>query len=71
MEIHKMKKDELKAMGLDKNLETELEIRKALHGIRMDVYGDKKLVVGKVRVLKKQLARVLTYRKLISASARS
>ena len=46
-------------------VETEQEIRQALVRIRLDVFNDKKQFTGKVKKLKKNLARVLTYKHML------
>lgn len=61
MELDKLKKDEIKSFNIEKACEVELDIRRQLHAIRMDVYDDKKQTVGKVRKLKKNLARIKTH----------
>lgn len=62
MELDKLKKDELSSYELPRLKETEQEIRLELAKIRLDVFSDKKQHIGKVRNLKKNLARVLTFK---------
>jgi len=65
MELENLKKDEIGAYELPRLIETEQEIRQALVRIRLDVFSDKKQFTGKVKKLKKNLARVLTYKHML------
>ncbi|MBM4251171.1 MAG: 50S ribosomal protein L29 [Deltaproteobacteria bacterium] len=60
MELHKLKKEELKGFDAAKLREAEKDIRSQLHDIRMDIYSGPGKHTGKVRALRKNLARVLT-----------
>ena len=61
MELENIKLDEIRSYEMPRLKETETEIRRELAKIRLDVFSDKKQFTGKVRKLKKNLARVLTY----------
>ncbi|MEN9835878.1 MAG: Ribosomal protein, partial [Pseudomonadota bacterium] len=60
MELHKVKKEELKGFDAGKLRETEKDIRRQLHDIRMDIYSGPGKHTGKIRGLRRTLARVLT-----------
>ena len=62
MEFEKLKTDELKALNDTQSRETELGIRHELAKLRMDIFSEKGKHTGKVRNLKKNLARILTFR---------
>ncbi len=62
MEFDKLKKDELKSLTATQAEETELGIRQELAKLRMDIFSEKGKHTGKVRNLKKNLARVLTFK---------
>ena len=61
-EVKKLSKEELKALSTQQAREIEQEIRFGLAKLRMDIYADKAKNSGKVKQLKKNLARVLTFR---------
>lgn len=69
MELDKLKKDELSSYELPRLKETEQEIRLELAKIRLDVFSDKKQHIGKVRNLKKNLARVLTFKHALNQNS--
>lgn len=69
MELDKLKKDELNSYELPRLKETEQEIRLELAKIRLDVFSDKKQHIGKVRNLKKNLARVLTFKHALNQNS--
>lgn len=60
MELEKLSKEEIKALGGDKLRETEISLRNELVTLRMNIYAEKGKNAGKARKLKKNLARVLT-----------
>lgn len=60
MELHKLKTEELKGLDSAKLRETEKDIRRQLVDIRMDIYTAQNKHTGKIRGLRKALARVLT-----------
>ena len=62
MELQKLKKSEISEFDASHLREVERDIRAELARIRLDVLSDSKQHIGKVRNLKKNLARVLTYR---------
>ena len=62
MEYEKLTTDELKALNDAQSQETEHGIRQALAKLRMDIFSEKGKHTGKVRQLKKNLARVLTFK---------
>ena len=62
MELEKLTNEELKALSDTQARETELGIRQNLAKLRMDIFSEKGKHTGKVRQLKKNLARVLTFR---------
>lgn len=61
MELEKLKNDEIKSFDAAKAGEVELDIRRQLLNIRMNITEDNKKFVGKVRSLKKNLARIKTH----------
>ncbi len=60
MDILKMNTDEIRKLDSAKMREVQDDIRKQLAQIRMDIYSAPTVNTGKVRKLKKSLARVLT-----------
>lgn len=62
MELHKMSTEDLRALDAAKLRETEVEIRRELVGMRMDIYTAKAATAGKTKGLKRTLARLLTIR---------
>ena len=60
LELHKLKSDELKGMDVKALAETAGNIRKQMVDIRMDIFTPEASNSGKVKSLKKSLARVLT-----------
>jgi ribosomal protein L29 len=61
-ELHQLKAEDIRALDAAALKETEGEIRKALVGIRMDIYTAKSAHAAKIKGLKKSLARLLTVR---------
>lgn len=66
MELAKIKKEEIKGFDIQRLRELEGEIRRELAMLRMDLYSDQRQHAGKAKSLKKNLARVLTHRKVLS-----
>lgn len=66
MEFHKLSVAEIKGLNAAKRQEVETEIRKELAHVRMDIYSTAGQHVGKVRGLKKSLARLLTIKNVES-----
>jgi len=62
MDLHKLKMDQVRGFDAGKLRETEEDVRRELHTIRMDIYSAKAQHAAKSRGLKKALARVLTAR---------
>lgn len=62
MELQKLTNEELRALDATQSRETELGIRENLAKLKMDIFSEKGKHTGKVRQLKKNLARVLTFR---------
>lgn len=60
MELSKLKADEIRSWDLSKRVETAREIRSEMLKTRMDIYSAKAQTSGKVKGLKKSLARLLT-----------
>ena len=60
MELHQLSAEEIRGFDAGKMRETEGEIRQELVKIRMDIYTAKNQHTGKIRGLKKSLARLLT-----------
>ena len=69
MELHKLKNEELKALDSAKLRETDKDIRRQLVDIRMDIYSAQNKHTGKIRGLRKALARVLTAQHASSLAA--
>lgn len=63
MEVRKLSKEEIKALTLQQSQEVEVELRLGMTKLKMDVYTDKATNLSRVRQLKRDLARVLTFRK--------
>ena len=63
MELEKLKKDDISNFDRARLNEVEVDIRKELAKVRLDIFTDKKLHTGKVKNLKKNLARVMTYKR--------
>ncbi len=61
MDLSKLKNDDIKGFDRFKAREVEVDIRKKLHDVRMDIYGEKKKHTGEVRHLKKSIARIKTH----------
>jgi ribosomal protein L29 len=59
-ELHQLKAEDLRAYDAAGLRETEGEIRKALVGIRMDIYTAKSAHAAKIKGLRRSLARLLT-----------
>lgn len=66
MELAKIKKEEIKGFDIQRLRELEGEIRRELAMLRMDLYSEQRQHAGKAKSLKKNLARVLTHRKVLS-----
>jgi len=64
MELNKIDKAEIKSYDPAKLGEVEDAIRKELANLRMEIYTEKGKNAGKMRSLKKNLARVLTFKSL-------
>ncbi|MDZ4818666.1 MAG: 50S ribosomal protein L29 [Planctomycetota bacterium] len=62
MDVKQLPIDEIRSFEPSRMKEAEGEIRAELLKIRMDIYQAPALNVGKVRTLKKNLARILTIR---------
>jgi ribosomal protein L29 len=62
MELHKLKSEEIRGFDISKSVEMEHQIRRALHDARMDIYNPAARASGRVRGLKRSLARLLTLR---------
>lgn len=62
MEFEKLSSDELRAHTDIQAREIEIGIRQSLAKLRMDIFSEKGKHTGKVRQLKKNLARVLTFK---------
>ena len=70
MELEKLSNEELRAFSDAQAQETELSIRQNLAKLRMDIFSEKGKHTGKVRKLKKNLARVLTFKNERMAKAK-
>lgn len=70
MELHKLKSDDIRGWDTAKRLETERDVRRALVTIRMDILSPKTQHGAKIRGLKKSLARLLTVRTEVGATAK-
>lgn len=62
MELHKLKAEEIRGFDNSKSIEIEHQIRRALHDARMDIYNPAAQASGRIRGLKRSLARLLTLR---------
>ncbi|MBP6218355.1 MAG: 50S ribosomal protein L29 [Oligoflexales bacterium] len=62
MELKKLEKAEIKAFNLERSLEAESSLRKALAHLRMELYTEKGKSSARVRQMKKDIAKVLTFR---------
>ena len=60
MEMHQLTTEELRGYDSAKKRDTELEIRRALVAVRMDIYAARNSQSAKVRGLRRSLARLLT-----------
>lgn len=60
MELHKLSTDEIRGWDSARLKEIVTEVRRALAGIRMDAYTAKSANAGKLRGLRKSLARLMT-----------
>ena len=65
MELFKLTADELKGYDAAKLRETEKDIRRELVNIRMDIYTPLNQHTGKIRGLRRSLARLLTVKGLL------
>jgi ribosomal protein L29 len=59
-ELHKLSSDEIRGLDAAKIKDTERDIRRELVTIRMDIYKAPNQHTGKVRGLKRSLARLMT-----------
>jgi ribosomal protein L29 len=59
-ELHKLSSDEIRGLDAAKIKDTERDIRRELVTMRMDIYKAPNQHTGKVRGLKRSLARLLT-----------
>lgn len=62
MDLHKLKTEEIRGFDVARSVELEHQIRRALHDARMDIYNPAARASGKIRGLKRSLARLLTLR---------
>ncbi len=62
MEFKKLTAAEMRSYEAARLRQTENEVRKELASIRMDIYTAKSQQTGKIRGLKKALARLMTVR---------
>lgn len=62
MDLHKLKAEEIRGFDAARTVELEHQIRRALHDARMDIYNPAARASGKIRGLKRSLARLLTLR---------
>ena len=62
MEFENLSNEELKALNDAQANEAELTIRTNLAKLRMDIFSEKGKHSGKVRKLKRSLARILTFK---------
>ncbi len=60
MDLQKLSINDIKGFDAVKLRETEKAVRKALLDVRMDIYTAENKHTGKIRGLRKTLARVLT-----------
>jgi ribosomal protein L29 len=60
MELAKLSKSDIQTYDAVRLREVEKDLRRTLVMTKMDLHTDKKVYVGKVRNLKKNIARVLT-----------
>ena len=60
MELTKLSMEEIKSFDGPRMVEVEQDLRRDLSMLRMDIYTEKKNLVGKNRVLKRTLSRLLT-----------
>ncbi len=70
MEIEKLKSEDIAVFTKEKTREVETDLRRELHSLKMDIYGERKQALGKKRALRKNLARVLTRRSELALSAK-
>lgn len=69
MELHKLTTDDIRGFDAAKLRETEKDVRREMANLRMDIYTAKSQHTGKIRGLKKALARLLTVSGSSSPSA--
>lgn len=69
MELHALKSDEIRGFDAAKSKDVEQSIRRELLTVRMDIYAAKSANVGRVRGLKRSLARLLTARRVVAGPA--
>ena len=62
MDLHKIKSEEIRGLDVVKSVELEQQVRRALHDARMDLYNPAARAAGRIRGLKRSLARLLTLR---------
>ena len=72
-DLHKLSAADLRGFDAAKSRETQTEISRELAKIRMDVYTARNLHTGKIRGLRKSLARLLTIEseKLLAAGPKA
>lgn len=66
MDVAKLAKAEIKEFDIQGLREAEIDVRRELAMMRMDLYGDKRQTASKVTSLKKSLARILTCRSVLN-----
>jgi len=62
MDLHKLKSEEIRGFDAVRSVELEHQVRRALHDARMDIYNPAARAGGRIRGLKRTLARLLTLR---------
>ena len=62
MDVDKLTKEEIKSFNLSRLKEAEAEIRRSMVMHRMQILSDDKSRTARPRVLRRNLARILTYR---------
>jgi ribosomal protein L29 len=62
MDLHKLKSEEIRGFDSARSVELERQVRRALHDARMDIYNPAARAGGRIKGLKRTLARLLTLR---------
>lgn len=62
MDLHKLKSEEIRGFDSTRSVELERQVRRALHDARMDIYNPAARAGGRIKGLKRTLARLLTLR---------